>query len=164
MTRTLKLTPSESLTIKSSTPEALEVEATWGPEGDPPPKHLHPAQDERFEVLEGTLTARVGDEERELGPGVTLEIPRGTPHQMWNATAAPARATWRTSPRLRTEQWFESIDGLNRKQTEGGAPGPLDFAPYLNEFRDVFRLTSPPEVVQRPLFGLLAGVGRLRNR
>ena len=65
MTDTLKLTPTESVTIRSSTPEALEVEAEYGPDGSPPPKHWHPAQDERFRVLEGTLRARVDGIERE---------------------------------------------------------------------------------------------------
>ena len=49
----LKLTPHESVTVVGDSPEALEVEVTWGPEGSPPPKHFHPAQDEHFEVLEG---------------------------------------------------------------------------------------------------------------
>jgi hypothetical protein len=59
VTDTLKLTPTESVTIRSATPEALEVEAEYGPNGSPPPKHLHPAQDERFRVLEGALRLRV---------------------------------------------------------------------------------------------------------
>jgi quercetin dioxygenase-like cupin family protein len=41
-------------------------------------------------VLRGSLLFRVGDEERDLGPGQTWEIPSGTPHQ---ATAGPDGAT-----------------------------------------------------------------------
>jgi quercetin dioxygenase-like cupin family protein len=37
-------------------------------------------------VLQGTITFRVGDEERELGPGETWSIPSNTPHE---ATAGP---------------------------------------------------------------------------
>jgi unsaturated pyranuronate lyase len=37
-------------------------------------------------VLRGTITFRVGDEERELGPGETWRIPGNTPHE---ATAGP---------------------------------------------------------------------------
>ena len=101
MLETLKLTPSEALEVRSSTSEALEVEATYGPEGSRPPSHFHPAQDEHFEVLAGALTTRVGGEERVLGKGETIEIPRGRPHQMWNAGAEPARVLWRASPGLR---------------------------------------------------------------
>ena len=45
---TLKIGPTESVTVRESTPELLELEATWGPGGSPPPKHFHPAQDEHF--------------------------------------------------------------------------------------------------------------------
>jgi quercetin dioxygenase-like cupin family protein len=37
-------------------------------------------------VLQGTITFRVGDDERELGPGETWCIPGNTPHE---ATAGP---------------------------------------------------------------------------
>ena len=37
-------------------------------------------------VLRGTMRFRVGDEERELGPGGTWTIPANTPHE---ATAGP---------------------------------------------------------------------------
>jgi quercetin dioxygenase-like cupin family protein len=57
MADTLRLTPHETVTIRSSSPELLEVEGEWGREGKPPPPHYHPSQDEHFEVLEGTLTA-----------------------------------------------------------------------------------------------------------
>jgi hypothetical protein len=54
MPETLKLTPNASLEIRESSPELLEVEASYGPGGDPPPAHLHPEQDERFEVPAST--------------------------------------------------------------------------------------------------------------
>ena len=112
MTDTLKLTPTESVTIRSATPEALEVEAEYGPNGSPPPKHLHPAQDERFRVLEGALRVRVDGVERELGSGEEIEIPRGAVHQMWNPGSAPARVILETRPAGRTEQWFQELGGL----------------------------------------------------
>ena len=64
-----KLTPSESVTVMRSEVEVLEVEAIYGPEGSPPPKHFHPAQDERFTILEGRLTTKVDGVERELAEG-----------------------------------------------------------------------------------------------
>jgi mannose-6-phosphate isomerase-like protein (cupin superfamily) len=131
MVETLKLTPSESVTIKQSSPELLEVEGSYGPGGSPPPAHFHPAQDEHFEVLDGTMRAKVGGEERELGPGETLEIPRGTSHQMWNPGEQAARVVWQTRPALRTEEWFRSIDALHREGRVGarGCPGHSPSAP-----------------------------------
>ena len=164
MTTTLKLTPSESVRILSQSAEALEVEGTWGPNGSPPPKHFHPDQDERFEVLEGTLTARVDGEQRELRAGDVLEIPRRAVHQMWNAGDQPARATWITSPAGRTAEWFADIDGLLRSGRVGrnGMPGPVAFGAYLTEYRDVFRLAGPQPVLV-PLVKLLGALGRLKG-
>jgi len=162
---TLKLTPGESVIVRRSDPDLLEVEGSWAPEGKPPPAHYHPVQDEHFEVVEGVLTARVGGEERALDEGETLDIPAETRHQIWNAGSEPARALWQTRPAGRTEQWFRSIDRLYREGRVGGngMPGPLAYGVYLTEFRDVFRLAVGPEVLTRPLLGALGAVGRLRG-
>jgi quercetin dioxygenase-like cupin family protein len=161
---TYKLTPNESVRVVEQTAEALEVEGTWGPNGSPPPKHFHPAQDERFEVLEGIPTTRVDGEERELHAGDSLEIPRGAVHQMWNAGDVPVRATWVTSPAGRTADWFASIDGLLSSGRVGrnGMPGPLAFGPYLSEYSDVFRLAGPQPLLM-PLVKSLGVLGRLKG-
>ncbi|MGH2956936.1 MAG: cupin domain-containing protein [Solirubrobacterales bacterium] len=165
MATTYKLTPREHVTVLRAEPDLLEVEGRWGPEGEPPPPHYHPDQDERFEVLEGRLRVRVEGEERELAAGETLEIPRGTSHQLWNPSADPARAIWQTRPAGRTEEWFSSIDALygEGRVEPGGRPSPLAFAPLLSEYRDVFRLGAGPEPVTRPLISLLGLLGRIRG-
>jgi hypothetical protein len=43
-----------------------------------------------------------------------------------------------------------------------GMPGPLAFAVYLTEYRDVFRLAGPQPLL-RLAFGVLAPIGRLRG-
>ena len=161
----LKLTPHESVEIRSDTPEALEVEVVYGPGGSPPPKHLHPGQEEHFEVLAGELHARVEGEERVLRAGEKLDVPRGAVHQMWNASGGETRARWVTSPAGRTRQWFESIDALHREGRVGrnGMPGPLAFAAFLDEFDDVFRLVAAPAPLVRGAVRALAPLGRLRG-
>jgi quercetin dioxygenase-like cupin family protein len=158
-----KLTPHETLTVVRSEPDVLEVEAEYGPSGKPPPPHLHPAQDEHFEVLAGELTARLdGGPERKLHAGETLDIPRGTKHQMWNAAAAEARVRWQTKPAGRTQEWWSAVDAEVRK-AGGKQPGPLAFAPLLEEYRDVFRLATGPDALVRPAVRALGVVGRLRR-
>jgi hypothetical protein len=143
----------------------LEVEGRWRPGGKPPPAHYHPEQDEHFEVLDGTLTVRLDGEERDLGMGETLDIPRRTSHQVWNRGDVDTSAIWQTRPALRTEDWFRSIDRLFREGRVGknDMPGPLAFGVYLTEYRDVFRLSSPPDVVARPLLAVLGLIGRARG-
>jgi quercetin dioxygenase-like cupin family protein len=161
---TLNLTPTESVTVRSAAPDALEVEALYGPHGSPPPKHLHPSQAEHFEVLEGSLTTRVGGDERVLRAGDTLDIPARAVHQMWNAGTEPARVLWRTSPAGRTLEWFHNLDALQRdgRVLKNGMPSPLAMSVLLTEYRDVFRLAGPDPVL-RSAFAMLAQVGRLRG-
>jgi quercetin dioxygenase-like cupin family protein len=157
---TLRLGSRETVGLQVDSPELLEVEGRYEPGGSPPPKHFHPAQDEHFEVLAGTMCARVGDEERRLGPGDQLDIPRGVPHQMWNCGDEPARVKWETRPALRTLEWFRTLDDLGKKA--GGRPDVVRLAPYLREYRDVFRVAGP-NVLMQALFAVLAPIGRLRR-
>jgi quercetin dioxygenase-like cupin family protein len=165
MPETLKLTPTESVTIRLSTPELLEVQARYGPSGKPPPKHWHPAHDEHFEVLEGQIRVRTPVLDEVLTEGKHIDIPRQTVHQMWNPGETPARVLWQTQPAGRTESWFRSIDRLHRegRVRADGMPGPLAFAVLLNEFDDVFRLGVGPDPVIRGAAAALAPIGRLRG-
>ena len=165
MNETLKLTPTESVIVRRAEPDLLEVEGIWGPGGSPPPKHFHPDQDERFEVIVGSLRARVDGDERDLTQGDALEIPRGAVHQMWNPGEVETRASWQTRPAGRTEQWFRAIDALHRegKVGDNGMPGPLVLGPLLSEFDDVFRLAVAPQPLLRPLVGALGAIGRARG-
>ena len=143
----------------------LEVEAVYEGGGSPPPPHLHPSQAEHFEVVAGELSARLdGGEVRKLHAGEELDVPVGTKHQMWNASAAETRVRWQTSPALRTEEWFRSVDAA--VQAAGGKqPSPLRFMPLLAEYDDVFRLAvGPPAVVQPAVRALGGALGRLRRR
>jgi quercetin dioxygenase-like cupin family protein len=163
MAETLRLTPSESVTVVASTPEALVVEASYGPGGKPPPKHFHPHQDERFEVLEGKLSFRLGSIERELAAGEEIEIPQAIAHQVWNPNDETARVTWETRPALRTEQWFRGVDAVVREAGDK-TPSPLAFAALLSEYRDCFRLAVGPDPLVGPVIKLLGAVGRLRGQ
>jgi quercetin dioxygenase-like cupin family protein len=162
----LSLTPTESVLVRSATPEALEVEATYAPGGSAPPPHLHPAQDERFEVLAGEVHVKLAGQERTLRTGDVLEIPRETAHQMWNPGAEPARVSWTTTPAGRTLDWFGALDAKQRAGAVGrnGMPGPLALAALLDEYDDVFRLAVGPRRLVGAGISVLARLGRLRAR
>jgi mannose-6-phosphate isomerase-like protein (cupin superfamily) len=82
------------------------VVAEWRDEGttrrDFPvaPLHVHRADDEAWYVLEGRLGFRIGDEEREVGAGDGIVVPRGTPHSFWNATAVTTRYLVVMTPKI----------------------------------------------------------------
>ncbi len=62
------------------------------PVGEPPADHVHPDQDERVEVLAGTLRCRIAGTVYVLRPGDAIQIPKGTPHAVWSTGPGETRA------------------------------------------------------------------------
>lgn len=104
------------------------MEGRYSGEGGLPPEHLHPNQDEHFEVLEGAVRTVIGGEERRYVAGEAFDIPARTPHQM--AGDGPARVHWEVRPALRTAEFFE--------RAYSDDPGDN----FLDEFANEFRLTA----------------------
>ena len=165
MARVLTLRDGEQLTIRSSTPELLDMEAEWQPSGHDhkPPYHFHPSQAEHFEVHEGQLTVKLAGQNIVLQSGDSLDVPRGTPHTMWNSGDSVARATWQVRPALRSEQFFTAMHQMHSSGAvgKGGMITAPAAAMVLKAF-DELRLVMP-ELARRPAIALLAGIGRLRG-
>ena len=161
---TYVLHAGERVTVLERSEGVLAMEAEWAAEETRPPAHVHPHQDERFQVLEGEVTVQLGRRTRVLREGETLEVPRRTAHRMWNAADRPARARWEVRPALRTQEMFEAIDRSRgfRAQPKTGGMTVLGAAPVLAEFGDEFRLTAPAPLM-KPALALLAAVARARG-
>ena len=71
-----------------------------------PPFHIHRHEDEKFYVLEGTPTFRLGDDTIVAGPGDFVNVPKGTPHCFHNASDAPVRMILTFTP-AGIEKFFE---------------------------------------------------------
>ena len=164
-TTTYELHDGERVTVRRHAPEVLEVEAEWAPAAAKPLPHLHPAQDERFEILEGELTIDLDGTRHVLRAGDGLDVPRATKHRMWNSGDAVARATWRTMPAGRTAGFWQAVhEARKTKPTDAhGMLTPPAAAPILRAYRDTFRLALP-DAVARPALLALSAVGRLRGR
>lgn len=142
---TYRLTPTERVEIVERSPERLVAEAHWQPGHKLPPAHRHPAQDERFEVLEGRLRVVLDGQEHLLGPGETIDVPRGTAHAMTAVGDAPVRARWETRPALGTEGWWAALDAAVAEH--GGRPVPLPvLARLLHAHPGLFELALPRPV------------------
>lgn len=135
----------------------LEVFIRAGAPGTP--EMVHPLQDESFEILSGSLDFRIGGQERRLEAGESLLIPKGIPHNWWNASDEEAHALVELRPALRSEELFANIYGLCSEK--GALPNPLQMAVLFNEHFNEGHLTKPPLFVQKAMFGVLAPVGRL---
>lgn len=125
--------------------------------------HVHPNQEERFEVLSGTLKLRIDQDERLLSPGDVAVIPAGKPHVWWNAGDEEVHVLGEFTPALRTEVFFETFFGLatDGKANSKGLPNPIHLAVLMREYQDELRLASPPPMAQTAMFTPLAAIGRL---
>ena len=129
--------------VETGSPDRVVVEIAYKGDGVKPPTHLHPKQEERFEVLEGEINVLLDGEERVIRAGDTLTVPAGTPHQMW--ATAPARQRWETTPAQNTERFFETMWGLQQDGKLEGDPkrAKLQMALTMRHFRREIRVTKP---------------------
>lgn len=155
-----ELTSHETVTLVSVSPTLLEADVRYAPGGRLPPAHVHPAQEERFEVTSGELRVVLDGRERVLEAGQSIEIPRGRPHRMNAAGLDGVRARWSTWPALRTEEWWAALAAARRRC--GGDPPLPVLARLLRRYDAEFRLALP-SLVERPLVGLLAVLPELRR-
>ena len=128
--------------------------------------NVHPSQEERFVVLEGLYGYRIGERTGIGHPGQTVVCPVGVSHSQWNAGAGVMRVYYEHRPALESaELFFETYFGLSRdgKLLPSGDMHLLQAAVLLSEVNDFIRITSPPVVMQKFLFPVLAAIGRVRG-
>lgn len=143
--------------------ELVVVEASVEPDGAVAAAHVHPAQEERFEVLAGELEFRIRKQVFVARAGDRVLVPAGTPHRFRNVGSETARFLCEVRPALGFEQLIETMFSLaaDGKVNKRGLPSPLRLAVIArHHFGDV-RLPFPPAWIQRLGLALGAPLGRL---
>jgi quercetin dioxygenase-like cupin family protein len=146
--------------------EPALVHLTVKPGGAVAGEHVHPAMQERFRVIAGTLCAKLDGVERTLEAGAEVTVPAGMRHDWWNAGDTDAGVLVELSPpEPRFEALIATLFGLANagKTNSKGLPDPFQLALIAREYADVIRFTKPPAPVQTVLFGILGAAGRLRG-
>jgi mannose-6-phosphate isomerase-like protein (cupin superfamily) len=127
--------------------------------------HIHPKQEERFEVVEGTMRFRLGRKRIVAGPGDVVVVPPGKEHDFANAGDDDALVRVEVRPALRMEQLFETAVGLAEEGRTmlGGIPRPLELALFTQEFEDEVQGAFPPRWLQRIVLTPLGWLARRRG-
>jgi quercetin dioxygenase-like cupin family protein len=106
------------------------------------PVHTHEREDEYSYVLSGRLTAQIGDDVIDAGPGELVVKPRGIQHAFWNSGTEPVRFLELISPGGFEEYFFELAGPFNAGDAEG-----------MEEVRERYRLDlrmeTIPELLER---------------
>jgi mannose-6-phosphate isomerase-like protein (cupin superfamily) len=151
-------------TADSSGGELFQAELIMEPGPYVVRSHIHPLQEERFVVLEGSFGWKIGREKGVAGPGETVVCPVRVPHSQWNAGDGPLRIHYEHRPALTSaEIFFETYFGLSRdgKLTRKGDVRLLQGAVLIREVGDFIRPANPPPFMHGVLFPPLAALGRL---
>jgi quercetin dioxygenase-like cupin family protein len=143
--------------------ERVVVEAFVEPDGAVAAAHVHPAQEELFEVLAGELRFRIGKNTLVAKPGDRVLVPAGTPHKFENVGEQTAQFVCEVSPALGFEQLIETLFSLaaDGKVSKKGMPNPLRLAVIARHHFDDVRLPFPPAWLQRLGLAFGAPLGRL---
>ena len=141
----------------------LDFDLVVSPVGRVPGGHVHPVQQESFEVLRGTMRFRKGLRTVIAHPGDVVVVPPGSFHQFANAgNDEEAVVRVRVEPALRMEQLYETVAALaaEGRTLRSGMPKPLDLAAFMREFEQEVQAPVAPALVRAALAPLAWVAGR----
>jgi quercetin dioxygenase-like cupin family protein len=149
----------------------LHVE-TWVDPGGGVTPHVHPAMEERFEILEGQPSFLAGRSWGTASRGETVVVAPGLRHAYRNRSESTVHMVCHVRPPSTLQEFLTDTAALSRagKITRSGIPkglsGLLAGAVLAEHYRDMVVLgfpPMPPEFVQRILFPALARLGERRG-
>jgi len=143
--------------------EAVVVETFVEPNGAVAAAHVHPKQEETFEVLAGELEFRLGKRTFVAKAGDRVLVPAGTAHRFRNVGEETAHFVCEVRPALGFERLIETMFTLaeDGKVNKKGMPNPMRLAVIARHHFDDVRLPFPPAWLQRLGLAFGAPLGRL---
>jgi quercetin dioxygenase-like cupin family protein len=143
--------------------ELLELKVYMAPGGFVATPHVHPRQEERFEIDGAEVIFRIGRVERRYKPGDVVIVPPGAAHTWWNPSRQEAATLVQFRPALDTETMLETWFGLaaDGKVNSRGMPNALQLMVMTRYFKREGRPTPPLSWVAVPASYVLAPIGRL---
>jgi quercetin dioxygenase-like cupin family protein len=150
--------------------EVLHVE-TWVDPGGGVTPHVHPAMEERFEVVEGRPEFLAGRQWNAAEPGEIVVVPPGTRHAFRNRSGEVAHFVCHATPPSTLQEFLEDAaalsraGGITRRALPRSIDGLLQAAVMAHHYRDMVTLLAPlpPPAIQRLVIPLLARAGERRG-
>jgi quercetin dioxygenase-like cupin family protein len=144
----------------------LEFDFFLRPGGVIAVEHLHPHQEERFEVISGAMQGRVGGVPQTVVAGGTSTVPAGVAHAWWNVADHDAHLRVQFRPALLTAELFDTVFALARSgRSDGsGVPRLPERLAVLAAFPAELRPARMPALAHRIVVRALAPYGRRLRR
>lgn len=146
--------------------DVFRAEGHFPPGGFAGVEHIHPFQDEHFEVLSGEAAFSVSGEEHVVGPTGTIDVPAGTRHTFRNAGVTDMRVRFEFRPgSSSTERFYELYFGFAQegRVNAQALPGLIDIALIWPLVGDHAVLAKPDRRLQHALFWALRPLARRRH-
>jgi quercetin dioxygenase-like cupin family protein len=153
-------------TAASTGGELLAFDFALRPGGAVPIPHVHPIQTERFEVVDGRMSFRVGLRKIEAGPGDVIEVAPGVAHSFANAGDDEARLHVEVRPALAMEEMFAEVVAMARagRMNRRGMPrNLLELATLARNYDQEAHAPLMTVRLQRLLLAPLVFLGRHRR-
>jgi len=141
----------------------LAVDGSLPPGSDGPPLHVHLREHEEFIVKAGTLGAQVGAKEIVVPAGGTAVLPAGLPHRWWNAGDDLLEISGQVVPAVDLDRYLQAVFAVVNAGPSG-KPSIFYLAHVAWRNRRTQALAKPPQAIQRILFPLVVGVGRILGK
>lgn len=113
----------------------LEMDDFWAQADHQTPEHVHPAMEERWEVIAGRVRFEIDGVTQTAGPGDAVIALPGTPHSARNVGSEPAQLRIQMRPALRWQEFVERLFALDTSD-------PDSLATLMREFSS--EIAPPP--------------------
>lgn len=155
------------VTSSDSDGELFAAEGIFPPGGFAGVPHIHPHQDEHFEVLAGHAEFDVDGARHVLGAGNTIAVSKGTKHTFANAGREEMRVRFEFRPATASTDRFYELYFAFAQQGRVNAkamPSLLDVATVWPVTSEHAVLATPPPLIQHAIFRVLAPAARIAKR
>jgi mannose-6-phosphate isomerase-like protein (cupin superfamily) len=164
---TLAFPDGSDYTITASAGETggsfVEMEILLPPNAVAPPLHIHPKQEEDFEVLAGAFDVHFEGQWMRLPEGESMTIAHGAPHAFRNSSGLRVRVRNVHRPALGFQDYLEELHSLaieGKIKSFTDASSLMTLARLYEKYEDTI---EPAKLGQRAVMGLFARVGRRKR-
>jgi quercetin dioxygenase-like cupin family protein len=141
----------------------LTLQGTLPPHQQGPPMHIHYVEEEEGRVTAGRLSADIGGQRVEAGPGESVRLSPGVPHRWWNEADEAVAFEGRARPVADLDRYLQAIFEV----MNAGAPSrpPLFYLAHVAlRHRRTQAVLIMPRLMQAVLFRAVVVLGTVLGR
>ena len=143
--------------------ELLQIECISPPSSAREPEHIHPYQENKFDITSGSCFFSVNGKKQIVSAGQSVSIPPKTRHYFWNEGDADVRYIQEFKPALTIAGFFDTFFALSRdgNLNDKGVPNFFHASIIMLKHKNDIRVIKPPWPIQYLTYLTLTPIGKL---